>query len=94
MTKETITQNDLHKARRHLRDEVRLNGAVEAVYKIAPPGNNFVWLKDQAKIEIFNEDGINLSLGVLNIVTEGQFSKISIFVLLSFQSKMKNVLDN
>lgn len=70
ITKETICQCDLLKSRQKLRNEVRRNGTVEAVYKIATPRHGLIWLKDQAKIEVFQDDGINLGLGVLNFVTK------------------------
>ena len=53
-----------------LREEGKKNGTIEAVYKVTIGQGQTVWLKDQATIEVFEEDNICLSLGFLTIVTK------------------------
>ncbi len=64
VTKEVLNSQKLGKVRTFLRESCTKNGTIEAVYKLAPNGN-VVWLKDQAKIEVYKNDGIFLSLGML-----------------------------
>ena len=66
----TIHQRNLAVERRALRRESKLNGSVEAIYKIALHTGKIIWLKDQANIESFAEDNICLSLGGLTCVTK------------------------
>jgi HD-GYP domain-containing protein (c-di-GMP phosphodiesterase class II) len=70
VTKEIIQRKDLKQSRQRLRDDVKRHRSVEAVYKLSISKNNSIWLKDQATIEIFESDGIYLSLGMLFIVTK------------------------
>ncbi len=53
-----------------LREEGKKAGIIEAVYKITIGQENTIWLKDQATIEIYEQDNICLSLGVLTIVSK------------------------
>lgn len=64
ITQETLDRKKLVKGRRALREDTKNSGTIEAIYKIAPNGNVY-WLKDQAQIEIFEQDGICLSIGML-----------------------------
>lgn len=64
-----ITKDELRGSWKGLRDEVKKSGQVEAVYKVATESAT-VWLKDQANIETFEEDGICLSIGFLTDVTK------------------------
>ncbi len=56
--------------RKKLRDDGKLSGNVEAVYKIALQDNKIIWLKDMASVESFQDDRICLSLGALMDVTK------------------------
>jgi len=67
---EIISKEKLKDLRTDLRDEIKKKGTVEAVYKIISLQNNTFWLKDQAIIESYEVDGINISLGCLTIVTK------------------------
>jgi diguanylate cyclase (GGDEF)-like protein len=74
-TETQVDEDVLHKeallnARRQLRNEVKLRGAVEAVYKVQGANGEVVWLKDQATVNCFDQDGIYLSTGVMTVVTK------------------------
>lgn len=64
VVKEVLSQTQLVNLRNILRGNAAHNSTTEAVYKLASNGKVF-WLKDQAKIEVFPDDGIFLSLGTL-----------------------------
>ncbi len=64
IVKEVLSQTQLGKLRNILRGSAANNSTTEAVYKLASNGRVF-WLKDQAKIEVFPDDGIFLSMGTL-----------------------------
>lgn len=55
---------------KELREEGKNSGTIEAVYKIAIAQNGSAWLKDQATIEVYQEDNICLSFGVLTVVSK------------------------
>ncbi len=67
---EVISKRKLRDLWTDLRDEVKKKGVVEAVYKIVSEKEKTFWLKDQATIESYEGDGINISLGCLTIVTK------------------------
>lgn len=68
--KEEITlSSDLEGQFQGLREEVKMTGCVEAIYKLCL-NDRFFWVKDQARIEIFNSDHICLSLGFLTDMTK------------------------
>jgi diguanylate cyclase (GGDEF)-like protein len=67
---EVIRKEELHNHRIGLRDEVKERGFVEAVYKVATGKGKSFWVKDQASVEAFEEDGIYISLGCITIVTK------------------------
>ncbi|MFH1217662.1 MAG: GGDEF domain-containing protein [Pseudomonadota bacterium] len=67
---EIFTRQQLTGRRIDLRQEVQRKGQVDAVYKVALPSGKVVWLKDQGRIERYQEDGISLSLGCLTDVTK------------------------
>jgi diguanylate cyclase (GGDEF)-like protein len=67
---EVISKQKLSDLRTDLRDEIKKKGVLEAVYKIASGKEKTFWLKDQATIESYEGDGINISLGCLTIVTK------------------------
>jgi putative nucleotidyltransferase with HDIG domain len=68
--KEVYSRQRLHEAWEELREEGKKRGSLEAVYKIALPSQDPIWLKDQATIEIYEQDGICLSLGFLTFVSK------------------------
>ncbi|MEA2084694.1 MAG: GGDEF domain-containing protein [Thermodesulfobacteriota bacterium] len=64
-----IPQKELGVHRNDLRSEGKKSGVVDAVYKLAIQHDKIIWLKDQANIEIFEQDNICISLGCLTVVT-------------------------
>lgn len=67
--KEILLKENLNGIRGKLRDQVKNTGNVEAVYKVELRDNSSVWLKDQATLETFPDDGVCLSIGALTDVT-------------------------
>ncbi len=67
---EILPKSELVQYREELREEGKNSGTVEAVYKISLNPDNLVWLKDQALVETYPEDGICLSLGCLTVVSK------------------------
>ena len=70
IAQEIIKRDEMQYQRGGLRQEATVAGTVEAVYKIQGTNGNTFWLKDQAAIESFRSDEINISLGTLTIVTK------------------------
>jgi HD-GYP domain-containing protein (c-di-GMP phosphodiesterase class II) len=70
ITQEVINRQELFRARSKLRNEVKKTGLVEAIYKIVPATGQPFCLKDQANIEIYLNDGVCLSVGLLFLVTK------------------------
>jgi len=68
--KEVLSKEGLEEARDKLRENTRVHGDVEAVYKISPGDGIHCWLKDRAKVETFAKDNICLSIGCLTVVTK------------------------
>jgi HD-GYP domain-containing protein (c-di-GMP phosphodiesterase class II) len=68
--KEVKNREELNYAREALREEGKKAGTIEAVYKLTVNYNDAIWLKDQATVEIYEQDGICLSLGFLTIVSK------------------------
>ncbi len=68
--KEVTNREELNSAREELREEGKKAGTIDAVYKLAVNSSGAIWLKDQATVEIFKQDGICLSLGFLTIVSK------------------------
>ncbi len=66
---EIHTHEELETQRPDLRREARDSGGLAAVYKLALPGGRRVWLKDQARVETWEPDGVSLSVGCLTEVT-------------------------
>jgi len=60
-----LDKNDLENERKRLRNETVKKGVMEAIYKLALPNNQNVWLKDQASVTLFEKDRICLSPGYL-----------------------------
>lgn len=67
--KEIITHEKISQGWEKYREEGKKTGAIEAVYKLALPSST-VWLKDQATVEIYKEDNICLSLGLLTVISK------------------------
>ena len=67
---EIVTREVLQGDQCDLREEVKKDGVVECIYQLALPGEKTIWLKDQARIEIFADDEICLSIGCLTEVTK------------------------
>jgi HD-GYP domain-containing protein (c-di-GMP phosphodiesterase class II) len=66
-----VTSNDeLSNSWEELRREGIKAGTIEAIYKITLGKGNKIWLKDQAAIEVYQQDNICLSLGILTIVSK------------------------
>ncbi|MDP2104371.1 MAG: hypothetical protein Q8J76_00140, partial [Desulfobulbaceae bacterium] len=65
-----ITRDELRGSWQGLRNEVETSGEVEAIYKVRISDDKHIWLKDQATIEHFDDDGICLSLGFLTDVSK------------------------
>lgn len=68
--KEVKNREELNYVREELREEGKKAGTIEAVYKLSVNNNGAIWLKDQATVEIYEQDGICLSLGFLTIVSK------------------------
>lgn len=66
---EITTSSELEGQCLGLREEVKITGCVEAIYKLCLNDRLF-WVKDQASIEVFNGDRICLSLGFLTDMTK------------------------
>ncbi len=68
--KQIKSHDEINNAWEELREEGKKAGTIEAVYKITIGQGNTIWLKDQATIEVYEQDNICLSLGVLTIVSK------------------------
>jgi len=68
--KEVKNREELNDVREELREEGKKAGTIEAVYKLSVNNTGAIWLKDQATLEIYEQDGICLSLGFLTIVSK------------------------
>ena len=68
--KQVKSHDEISDAWEELREEGKKAGIIEAVYKITIGRENTIWLKDQATIEVYEQDNICLSLGVLTIVSK------------------------
>ena len=67
---EVLTKDELGGFWKGLREEGKQKGAVDAVYKVQTADDQSLWLKDQARVEIFEDDNICISLGFLTDVTK------------------------
>jgi len=68
--KQVKSHDEISNTWEELREEGKKAGTIEAVYKITIGQGKTIWLKDQANIEVYNQDNICLSLGVLTIVSK------------------------
>lgn len=67
---EILKSSEVDGKKFELREEVVNQGALEAVYKVKTPKAGTCWIKDQATLEAYGQDGIFVSLGNLTIVTK------------------------
>lgn len=70
ISKIVLSKTQIRQHRLILRSEIQKAGGNEAVYKVALPEGGCIWLKDQARVEIFNQDNICISKGVLTDITK------------------------
>ncbi|MDX9896876.1 MAG: HD-GYP domain-containing protein [Desulfofustis sp.] len=68
--KEIKTSEEISTVWHELRAEGERVGSTEAVYKIITDRTETIWLKDQATVEVYEQDNISLSLGVLTIISK------------------------
>lgn len=67
---EIVTSDELRGHQSGLRQEVQNAGVCECIYHLALSGGMTIWLKDQARIEVFADDEICLSIGCMTEVTK------------------------
>ncbi len=67
---EVKSHDEISDSWEELRKEGVKAGTTEAVYKIEIDKGRMVWLKDQANIEVYEEDDVCLSFGNLTIVSK------------------------
>jgi diguanylate cyclase (GGDEF)-like protein len=67
---EILKSSEVDGKKFELREEAVNQGSLEAVYKVKTPTAGSCWIKDQATLEAFEQDGIFVSLGNLTIVTK------------------------
>ena len=67
---QTISRLELVGAKNRIREEGKKTGQADSVFKVSPPGQKTIWLKDQAIIECFPKDGMCISIGSLVEVTQ------------------------
>jgi len=70
LEKQVKSHEEISSAWEELRQEGVKSGTIEAIYKINLGLGNKIWLKDQATIEVYPQDNIYLSLGILTIVSK------------------------
>ena len=70
LEKQVKSHHEISSAWEELRQEGVKSGTIEAIYKINLGQGNRIWLKDQATIEVYQQDNIYLSLGILTIVSK------------------------
>lgn len=68
--KEIKSHDEISNTREKLREEGVKARTTDAVYKITTGQGKMAWLKDQATIEVYEQDNICLSLGVLTIISK------------------------
>ena len=68
--REIHTRAEINTAWEELREEGVKTGTLEAVYKISLHPYRTIWLKDQATIEVYEQDGLCLSFGFLTNVSK------------------------
>lgn len=68
--KQVKSHDEIGSAWEEIREEGKNTGTIEAVYKIAIGQGDTIWLKDQATIEVYEQDNICLSLGFLTVISK------------------------
>lgn len=68
--KEAGSHAEISDAWEELREEGKKTGTIEAVYNVRMDRNTTIWLKDQATIEVFENDDVCLSFGLLTLVSK------------------------
>lgn len=68
--KQIKAHDEISSAWEELREEGEKEGTIDAVYKITIGQDKTIWLKDQATIEVYEQDNICLSFGALTIVSK------------------------
>lgn len=68
--KEIVDRRQLDRKRKHLREDVKEKGVIDAVYKLSIEPEKIIWLKDQAYVQSHIQEDIYLSFGVLTVVTK------------------------
>ena len=66
---EIIRKDQLLESWEKLREETLHQGTADALYKVSLGKNQIIWLKDQAKVSQFPENGLCVSFGNLSFVT-------------------------
>jgi len=67
---EIISRNQLLGERFTLRESVQQKRRVEAIYQLALPSGETIWLKDRGRVELYRRDKVSLSLGYLTDITK------------------------
>ncbi len=68
--REILTPEDLQRIRQELRDEARVAGTLQAIYHLRLEQGRTLWLKDEARVSIQEQDRVCLSFGRLMDVTK------------------------
>ena len=68
LREEILISKQVKNRSKKLRNEIVKGGTIEAVYKLLLNNGKRLWIKDQAVLEVFDSDGIYLSLGNLTTV--------------------------
>jgi len=70
LKQEVSGPQEIKRTRSSVREEILRKQTVEAAYQLALDDGRYIWLKDQATVETFPEDGIFISCGMLFIITK------------------------
>jgi hypothetical protein len=93
INQEVVSGPQLTDSRTKLRENSKKTGRLEAVYKVQIPSTQeFIWLKDEANIETYEQRKICISLGSLTIVTkEMQAEEEREELVQELQNALKNL---
>ena len=70
LQKQILNARELERIRQELREEARVTGTLQATYRLGLKDGRTIWLKDEARIGIHEEDRLCLSFGRLMDVTK------------------------
>ncbi len=73
---EVISRNQISNKRQALRANVQKNKKIDAVYQVALPSGQIIWLKDQGNVEFFPSDNVTVTCGGLTDVTKEMEQKM------------------